>query len=175
MKALKTQINLYKDDQVLDISKVDKSLLIFSKKGKPLSVLELSANLRTLMCHRNPFNDPESLVNKEIIHTWEDDDTSEQSCWNGCLQSYQNQEFEVNTIESSYFKANFHTLNSFPVKYWKENEELEDGDLYNLSLTELKEDYQGKLLKFKVNSQNIYELKLLRFNENDYTVKNSIK
>ncbi|VDI60416.1 Hypothetical predicted protein [Mytilus galloprovincialis] len=35
------------------------------------------------------------------------------------------------------------------VKYWKENEELEDGDLYNLSLTELKEDYQGKLLKFK--------------------------
>ncbi|XP_052073793.1 uncharacterized protein LOC127711721 [Mytilus californianus] len=103
IKALQTQINLYKDDQVLDISKIDKNLLIFSKKGKPLSVLELAANLRKLIFHRNPFNDPESLVNKEIVHTWEDDNTSEQTCWNGRLQSYQNQEFEVNTIESSYF------------------------------------------------------------------------
>ncbi|CAC5406107.1 unnamed protein product [Mytilus coruscus] len=129
IKALKTQINLYKDDQVLDISKIDKNLLIFSKKGKPLSVLELAANLRKLIFHRNPFNDPESLVNKEIVHTWEDDNTSEQTCWNGRLQSYQNQEFEV--------------------KYWKENEELEEGDLYNLSVLELKEDFQGKLLTFK--------------------------
>ncbi|CAC5373445.1 unnamed protein product [Mytilus coruscus] len=35
------------------------------------------------------------------------------------------------------------------VKYWKENEELEEGDLYNLSVAELKEDFQGKLLTFK--------------------------
>ena len=41
LKALKTQTNLYKDDKVLDISK---HLLIFSKKGKPLSFLELAIN-----------------------------------------------------------------------------------------------------------------------------------
>ncbi|CAC5413893.1 unnamed protein product [Mytilus coruscus] len=76
-----------------------------AKKGKPLSVQELTTNLRKLIFHRNPFNDPESLLNKEIVHTWEDDNTSEQTCWNGRLLSYQNQEFEVDTIESSYFKS----------------------------------------------------------------------
>lgn len=46
LKALKTQTNLYKDDKVLDISK---HLLIFSKKGKPLS---LFLNLQSIhQCH----------------------------------------------------------------------------------------------------------------------------
>ncbi|VDI66643.1 Hypothetical predicted protein [Mytilus galloprovincialis] len=76
IKALKFQIDIYKDQQVLNISKIDKNLLIFSIKGKPLSVLELAANLRKLIFHRNPFKGPESLVNKEIVHTREDDNTS---------------------------------------------------------------------------------------------------
>ncbi|CAC5381639.1 unnamed protein product [Mytilus coruscus] len=136
---------MYKDDQVLDISKIDKNLLICSKKGKPLSVQELTTNLRKLIFHRNPFNDHESILNKEIVHTWEDDNTSEQTCWNGRFLSYQNQEFEV--------------------KYWKENEELEEEDLYNLSLAELKEDFQGKLLTFKEwSKENLESDAFLRYN-----------
>lgn len=82
-KAIKSQINMYKDKDILNVSQANKDLLIFSKKGKQLSMKELLENLSKLIDLRNttgnqlqaetnPFSTPENLINKSIAHTWTD-------------------------------------------------------------------------------------------------------
>ena len=49
IQQLKSQINIYKDKQVLQISPDDKKLLMFSQKGKQFDVEKLRANLLMLI------------------------------------------------------------------------------------------------------------------------------
>lgn len=46
----------------------------------------------------------QSLLNTEIVHTWEDDNTSDQTCRHGRLLFYQNQEFDVNVDKFIYIQ-----------------------------------------------------------------------
>jgi len=78
---LKTQININKDKQVLQISPDDEKLLMFSQKEKQFGVEKLKANLlmliemralqnRSAFLAKNLNDDPQSLVNSLISHTW---------------------------------------------------------------------------------------------------------
>jgi len=113
IKAIKSQINMYKDKDILNVSQADKDLLIFSKKGKPLSMKELLENLSKLIdlrnttgnqlqAEQNPFSTPENLINKLIAHTWTDQFTKQDTIWQGRILSFENGQFKVISIESSY-------------------------------------------------------------------------
>jgi hypothetical protein len=84
IQQLKNQITIYKDKQVLQISPDDKNVLMLSQKGKQFDVEKPKANLlmliemRTLQnCSayitKNVNDDPQSLVNSLIPHTWSED------------------------------------------------------------------------------------------------------
>lgn len=104
---------MYKDKDILNVSQADKDLLIFSKKGKPLSMKELLENLSKLIdlrnttanqfqAEKNPFSTPENLINKLIAHTWTDQFTKQDTIWQGRILSFENGQFKVISIESSY-------------------------------------------------------------------------
>lgn len=71
IQQLKSQINIYKDKQVLPISPDDNKLLMFSQKGKQSDVLiEMQAlQNRSAFITKNFNDDPQSLVNSLIAHT----------------------------------------------------------------------------------------------------------
>jgi hypothetical protein len=78
IQQLKSQITIYKDKQVLQISPDDKNVLMFSQKGKQFDVEKMKANLLMLiemraLQNRSAFitnilnDDPQSLINS-LIH-----------------------------------------------------------------------------------------------------------
>jgi hypothetical protein len=81
IQQLKSQITIYKDKQVLQISPDDKNVLMFSQKWKQFDVEKLKANLlmliemralqnRSAFITNNLNGDPQSLINSLIAHTW---------------------------------------------------------------------------------------------------------
>jgi hypothetical protein len=97
IQQLKSQINIYKEKQVLHISSDDKILLMFSQKGKQFDVEMLKANLLMLiemraLQNRSAFiiktlnDDPQSLVNSLIAHTWSENGRDTE--WKGMILSH---------------------------------------------------------------------------------------
>lgn len=104
IQQLKNQITIYKNKQFLKISPDDKNLLMFSQKGKQFDVEKLKANLlmliemralqnRSAFITKNLNDDPQSLVNSLISHTWSENGRDTE--WKGRILSLADGIFKV--------------------------------------------------------------------------------
>jgi hypothetical protein len=104
IQQLKSQITIYKDKQVLQISPDDKNVLMFSQKWKQFDVEKLKANLlmliemralqnRSAFITNNLNDDPQSLINSLIAHTWSENGRDAE--WKGRILSNADGIFKV--------------------------------------------------------------------------------
>jgi hypothetical protein len=104
IQQLKSQITIYKDKQVLQISPDDKNVLMFSQKWKQFDVEKLKANLlmliemralqnRSAFITNNLNGDPQSLINSLIAHTWSENGRDAE--WKGRILSNADGIFKV--------------------------------------------------------------------------------
>ena len=104
IQQLKSQITIYKDKQVLQISPDDKNVLMFSQKWKQFDVEKLKANLlmliemralqnRSAFITNNLNGDPQSLINSLIAHTWSENGKDAE--WKGRILSNADGIFKV--------------------------------------------------------------------------------
>ncbi|XP_048770832.2 uncharacterized protein LOC125676980 [Ostrea edulis] len=136
MTAIKRQINIYK--KIYKVDKKNKHLLQFSSKGQIYSIAQLKENLKMLWTLRRSINNysVKELVNKEIIHTWTDEN-GENKDWEGKILTHNNGVFKVlywNDKEKR--KSSVYELTEREI-----NTDIEQGNLFIKDTTKLDHCY----------------------------------